>query len=154
LFLSKNLVDIKPSLLVPTWRNGHGGQEAIARCLDRVLVSDDILREIEFYRSWVEYPFFFDDTPIFLQLELTPRFKIYPFKFNTHWLNECDFRNIVFKVWQESMFLTERNAQHQMIWKLQVLKRLTKRWHSEKVKFNQAKMLELELILRRTYIFW
>jgi hypothetical protein len=31
LFSSNNLIDVKPSKVVPTWRNGRSGQQAIAR---------------------------------------------------------------------------------------------------------------------------
>jgi hypothetical protein len=43
LFASKNLIDIKPPKLVPTWRNGRLGQNAITRRLDRVMVSEELL---------------------------------------------------------------------------------------------------------------
>jgi hypothetical protein len=43
LFQSKNLVDIRPDSLVPTWRNGRQGPMAIAKRLDRVLLSDSLL---------------------------------------------------------------------------------------------------------------
>jgi exonuclease III len=91
LFSSKNLIDIKPTKLVPTWRNGRLGQEAISRRLDRVLVSEDLLIDVGFYRSWVEFPYISDHAPVLLQLELPPAFKIYPFKFNEQWLNEKEF---------------------------------------------------------------
>jgi hypothetical protein len=42
-FLSKKLIDIKQAKLVPTWRNGRSGHEAIARRLDRCLVSEGLL---------------------------------------------------------------------------------------------------------------
>jgi endonuclease/exonuclease/phosphatase family metal-dependent hydrolase len=38
LFSSKNLIDILPNKLVPTWRNGRTGNQAIARRLDRFLL--------------------------------------------------------------------------------------------------------------------
>ena len=59
LFASKNLIDIKPPKLVPTWRNERLGQNAITRRLDRVVVSEELLSKTCHYRAWVEYPFFF-----------------------------------------------------------------------------------------------
>jgi hypothetical protein len=144
IFSSKNLVDIKPPKLVPTWRNGRSGQDAIARRLDRILVSDDLLTEVGIYRSWVEFPFFSDHAPIFLQLDLPPDYKIYPFKFNAHWLDEKDFGNLVIKVWKDPGFLSEGSIQRRIVWKLQVLKRHTKCWYTEKVKRNKAKMIAME----------
>jgi hypothetical protein len=126
LFTSKKLIDIKPSKLMPTWRNGRSGHNAIARCLEKVLVSKYLLIEISVYKSWVEFPFFFDHAPICFQLELPPEYKIYPFKFNPQWLNEKGFVEIVFKVWKDPSFLSEGSTQRRIVTKLQVLKKLTK----------------------------
>jgi hypothetical protein len=78
----------------------------VSRRLDRILVSDDLLNEIDTYRFWVEYPFFSDHAPFFVQLDLQPDYKLYPFKFNAHCLDEKDFKNIVIKVWQDPVFLS------------------------------------------------
>jgi hypothetical protein len=51
LFTFNNLIDIKPTKLIPTWRNGRCGQDAIARRLDRVLASKDLLSDVDNYRS-------------------------------------------------------------------------------------------------------
>jgi hypothetical protein len=56
LFGDKKLIDVKPTKLVPTWRNGRTGVEAVARRLDRCIVAEDLLLEVGVYRSWVEYP--------------------------------------------------------------------------------------------------
>jgi hypothetical protein len=69
LFQMNNLVDIKPTKLKPTWRNGRSGQDAIARRLDRVLVSEALLSVAGNYRSWVESPFVSDHAPICFQME-------------------------------------------------------------------------------------
>jgi len=97
LFSSKNLIDIKPTKLVPTWRNGRFGHGVISRILDKVLVSEDILTDVSIYRSSVEFPFISDHAPILLQLELSLTYKIYPFKFNAQWLNDKEFADIVLR---------------------------------------------------------
>jgi len=43
LFATNNLIDVLPSCLIPTWRNGRSGSDAISRCLDRFLVSERLL---------------------------------------------------------------------------------------------------------------
>jgi endonuclease/exonuclease/phosphatase family metal-dependent hydrolase len=63
-FSSKNLIDIKAPKMMPTWRNGRTGQQAIARRLDRVMVSEELLTKIGIYRTWVGFPFFSDHAPI------------------------------------------------------------------------------------------
>jgi hypothetical protein len=96
-FSSNNLIDIKPTKLIPTWRNGRCGQEAIARRLDRVLVSEDLLSDVGHYRSWVELPFISDHAPVFFQLDLPPLYKAYPFKLNAQWLKDQDFVDLVYQ---------------------------------------------------------
>jgi endonuclease/exonuclease/phosphatase family metal-dependent hydrolase len=68
---SNNLIDIKPTKVVPTWRNGRIGQGAVARRLDRFLVSEDLLTDIGLYRSWVEFPFISDHAPVLLTVGIT-----------------------------------------------------------------------------------
>jgi hypothetical protein len=55
LFQNKNLIDIEPAKVVPTWRNGRSGTNAIWKRLDRFLVSEGLLSSVDLYRSWVEY---------------------------------------------------------------------------------------------------
>jgi hypothetical protein len=42
-FQNKSLIDIEPVKVVPTWRNGRLGTNAIWKRLDRFLVSEDLL---------------------------------------------------------------------------------------------------------------
>ena len=83
LFQAHKLIDVHPDKIVPTWRNGRLGTDSIAKRLDKFLVSEDILLSVGLYRSWVEYPFVLDHAHVILQLENTPLFKAYPFKFNS-----------------------------------------------------------------------
>jgi endonuclease/exonuclease/phosphatase family metal-dependent hydrolase len=78
LFLSKKLIDIKPTKLVPTWRNGRSGHDAIARRLDRCLISEGFLSTTGLSRSWVEYPYVSDHAPILIELETSSFFKAFP----------------------------------------------------------------------------
>jgi len=122
LFYSNNLIDIKPTKLVPTWRNGCSGREAIARRLDKVLVSEELLSTVSHYRSWVEFPFISDHAAVLLQLDLPPYYKAFPFKMNAQWLKDKDFVNLVYKVWKDPIFLFEGDNQHRIVWKLKALK--------------------------------
>jgi hypothetical protein len=131
LFLSKNLIDIKPTKLVPTWQNGRSSPQAIAKRLDRCLVFDGLLSCVGIYRSWVEFPFISDHAPILVQLEIPPIYKAYPFKLNSHWLHEKYYVALVHKIWKDPIFLTEGGIQHILVWKLKVLKTHTKLWFKE-----------------------
>jgi hypothetical protein len=129
---------------VPTWRNGRVGQDSIARRLDRFLVSEDLLIASGLYNSWVELPFISDHAPILLQLEAPPNYKIYPFKFNPQWISEVGFGELVFKVWNDPMFLAENGKQCRILWKLKELKRRTKIWLKALVKEKKEKLVALE----------
>jgi endonuclease/exonuclease/phosphatase family metal-dependent hydrolase len=69
LFQENHLVDFLPDVLVPTWRNGRAGVDNIAKRLDRILVSENLLSEVGRFRSWVEYPFISDHAPVVAQFE-------------------------------------------------------------------------------------
>jgi len=98
--------------------NGWSGQDAIARRLDRVLVSEVFLSVAGNYRSWVESLFVSDHAPICFQMEQLPVYKCFPFKFNVDWLNQKEFVDIIHKNWKDPMFLHEENKQMRLLWKL------------------------------------
>jgi hypothetical protein len=141
------LVDLKPTKLVPTWRNGRVGLSVVARRLDRCLVSEGSLSTLGLSRTWVEYPFISDHAPILLQLEKSPLYRVFPFKFNSQWLQNTEFINLVHTLWKDPRFLVEGNQQHRIVWKLKELKLQTKGWIKE-VKIREKLQLEnWELIL-------
>jgi hypothetical protein len=126
------LIDIKPTKLVPTWRNGRCGKEAVARRLDRVIVSEDLLSTVGLYRSWVELSLYLRSCASYSSTGFTSNYKAYPFKLNAQWLKDQDFVDLVHKVWKDPVFLSECDKQHMIVWKLKVLKSQTKIWYKEK----------------------
>ena len=91
-------------------------------------MSENLLSIVDIYRSWVEYPFVSDHAPVIIQLEISPIFKAYPFKFNSQWLVDQDFTGLVHNLWKEPKFLIESGKQKRMVWKLKELKFKTKQW--------------------------
>ena len=91
-------------------------------------MSENLLSSVDIYRSWVEYPFVSDHAPVIIQLEISPIFKEYPFKFNSQWLVDQDFTGLVHNLWKEPKFLIESGKQKRMVWKLKELKFKTKQW--------------------------
>ena len=84
------LVDIVPSVMLPTWTNRRVGAESICKRLDRFLISADLLDFDYFYRQWVGSGRDSDHQPVFVQiLNRGINLKI-PFKFNPHWLENDD----------------------------------------------------------------
>jgi hypothetical protein len=112
------------------------------------LVSDDLLNEIGFYRSWVEYPFFSDHAPIFLQLELPPDLNFIPLSSMLTGSMIWILKILSLRCGKILSFFLKGTFKDGLIWKLQVLKRLTKSWYTEKVKLNKAKMIELEVDIK------
>jgi len=76
---------------------------------------EGLLASFGLSRSWVEYPFISDHAPILIQLENAPLYKVYPFKFNSIWLQEADFVKLVHLLWKDPHFLKEGNIQLRLI---------------------------------------
>jgi hypothetical protein len=128
LFAQHNLIDVRPTRLSPTWRNGRSGTDAIARRLDRFLVAGNFLSSPVLPSSWVQFPYFSDHAPIFLHLSLSELHNQFPFKFNLDWLKSTDYSEMVTSVWLDPIFHSEDNPQLRLTWKLRVLKSKTKSW--------------------------
>jgi hypothetical protein len=144
LFQAHKLIDVQPDKVVPTWRNGRSGYEAITKRLDRFLVSEDLLLEVRLYRTWVEYPYVSDHAPIIFQMENTIIQKAFPFKFHAQWLAEKEFNDMVIKLWKDQKYLQEGDCQGRFVWKLKDLKAITKRWAREKKARDTTALENLE----------
>jgi hypothetical protein len=122
IFATNNLIDVQPLCLMPTWRNGRTGSEAIARRLDRFFIAEAFLTSQILPATWVEYPFFSDHAPVLLKLIPPALHRATPYKFNYHWLQRADYTSLVKGVWSDHVFLAESNPQRRIAWKLSVLK--------------------------------
>jgi hypothetical protein len=88
-------MDVEPSSSNPAWRNNKQDMESISKRLDQFLVSNCILQSLDKYRTWVEHSGLSDHCPKFLQLRLQDNNPTNPFKFNSSWLGEVSFQNLV-----------------------------------------------------------
>jgi hypothetical protein len=134
LFTSNQLVDVKPAVLMPTWRNGRRGVEEIHKRLDRAYVSESLLCDVARYRSWVELPFVSDHAPVILQLDYGYKPVAYPFKFNPTCLQEESFCDLVRVVWGTQQEAEEAGAQRRLTRKLSLLKARVKIWLADRKK--------------------
>jgi hypothetical protein len=144
IFSNNNLLDIRPTVLSPTWRNGRSGPNAIARRLDRFFVTADLLTSIGQASSWVEFPYISDHAPVLLQLNLSELPIPSPFKFNHSWLSRADYVELVKETWTDPLLNSDINPQTRLVWKLKVLKHKTKHWFHLKQIEDQGRMLTLE----------
>ena len=51
--VEKNLLDIEPVKLKPTWSNNRGGEARVAKRLDRFLVAEQLVDRFFLVRQWV-----------------------------------------------------------------------------------------------------
>jgi hypothetical protein len=91
LFSKNALVDLESVELLPTWRNGRSGSSCIEKCLDRFLVTEDLITPTRMTRAWIDPPYLSDHVPICLQIGKGKLGTKYSFKFNPSWLLEPAF---------------------------------------------------------------
>ena len=94
LFSKYNLVDIKPSKLLPTWKNKRTRKDGTKKRIDRFLWHY-LLGESVRYRSWNMNSNLSDHILISLQLEGDTTVTNFPFKFNQDWLKDPSFYSMV-----------------------------------------------------------
>jgi hypothetical protein len=92
---SSGLVDVQPTKLTPTWRNGRAGSAGIEKRLDRFLLDDSLLSSSSKIRSWVINSTISNHNLIFLQLDSFSQKSPPPFKFNTTWIKDQDFSSLI-----------------------------------------------------------
>ena len=93
------LVDIAPTILLPTWNNQRVGCDNICKRLDRFLLSFDFLDCDFHFRQWIGFGGDSDRNPMFMQVlnkDSRPRS---PFKFNASWLEDEDFVSLLKSTW-------------------------------------------------------
>ena len=95
MFDSKELVDLQPLKLTPTWRNNRCGEQAISKRLDKFFISKNLLSGCMIVKTWVEVGGLFDRLPILLRLQGPKRKPTALFKFNPSWIQEEDYRKLV-----------------------------------------------------------
>jgi hypothetical protein len=114
----------------------RGGSEGIAKRLDRVFMSEDLVSSVGRYRSWVAYPYISDHAPVVLQFDDGQRQIAYPFKLNPIWLEEKGFSDLVSSVWKSSEFDSEPSAMRRLVWKLKALKHKVIGWEKVQKKLR------------------
>jgi hypothetical protein len=144
LFDKNNLVDVQPTDLVPTWRNGRSGTHSIQKWLDRVYASDGLLVNSARFRSWVVHPYFSDHSPVFLQIERGDFSVASPFKFNPTILGEATFGDLVKAEWSSVQGSGVIGAQRRLAQKLHNIKVRLKSWIAEKKRAENRALISLE----------
>jgi hypothetical protein len=88
LLREEGLTDVEPAKFLPTWRNGRGEKDFIAKRLDRFLINENLALSGYIYRTWVVNVNIFDHMSMIFQLDKEQGKIRYPFKFNSVYLDE------------------------------------------------------------------
>lgn len=99
--LHRNLIDIRPSKVLPTWDNGRIDGAYITKGLDRFILHVSIIDKLGMPFSTIGNVFISDHRPILLSWREKEFRRGYSFKFNRYWLEESDFNDVVKKTWKE-----------------------------------------------------
>jgi hypothetical protein len=99
IILTSGLVDIQPTKMAPTWRNGRGGTTGISKILDQFLLDETLLGNHRKIRSWIINSTISDHNPICLQLEKSTHKVAPPFKFNNTWIFDPGFSSLIKNTW-------------------------------------------------------
>jgi hypothetical protein len=75
------------------------GDDHIAKRLDRFLISAHLVEEPLLLRQWVGSGGESDHDPIFMEVAVNTRKPTSPFKFNSAWMKEEEFINLVKETW-------------------------------------------------------
>lgn len=99
--LHRNLVDINPPKMMPTWDNGRTKGAYIAKRLDRFILHEIIIDRLGMPFTSIGNDFISDHTLIFLGWRGKGFRKGYPFKFNRLCLEDTDFNEAIIRKWKE-----------------------------------------------------
>lgn len=98
-FEQKDLLDIEPIKLNPTWRNRRTREDRVAKHLDRFLVAKDLLGSLELIRQYVSIKGDSEHSPIILEMRRREQRLLGPFKFNAKWLKDQAYLDLIHKLW-------------------------------------------------------
>jgi len=144
LIRDSGLIDIRPFVSGPTWRNGRSGNQSISKRLDRFLMAEPLSLCFQKFRVWHINSMISDHLPVCLQLDLGMEKINYPFKYNRHWNDLPEFQSLVRSFWNRDHGLTLWSPMDRLTEKLRLLKRVVKRWSKEKKKKEEQELMDIE----------
>jgi exonuclease III len=93
------LIDLQPSVITPTWRNGRTGYNGISKRLDQFILDSKLVDGHQQFQMWVDFSSISNHQPICLQFGGPPQTSTTPFKFNCSWIKDPDFISLVHSTW-------------------------------------------------------
>eukprot|EP00253_Pinus_taeda_P023046 PITA_23046 len=95
-------VDIPTTRLQHTWSNNRSGNQSLARRLDRFLLKESLYNRLPRIRQWIGSGGISDHRPIYLETVDTYNKIKSPFKFNSTWLKDPSYIQLVTEYWQNN----------------------------------------------------
>ena len=117
--------------------------------LDRFLIKEPLMDKIEMISKWVGSGGILDHLPIFLEIASISPYSRTPFKFNSTWLRDEDFHQLVKKIWQDSSHIRERSSTTYLAQNIFHLKKRTIEWAKAKKNKDKETLRKIEVELAR-----
>jgi len=92
-----------------------------------------------------------DHMPVILHMECDKEKHVYPFKFNSVWLEKPNFLNLVRMSWNGLMELGSLSPMDSLIKQLKLLKSLVISWERNKKRLAKEELLQIECDLDTLY---
>jgi len=149
--VEKNLLDIEPIKLKPTWRNNRGGDARVAKRLDRFLVAEQLVDRFFLVRQWVGSGGNSDHFPIFCEINKGPFNPPSSLKFNKCWLQDETFKTLFLELWRPFDENQVISAAFQFAENIKRLKGAVKEWAKDKRLREDAELKNVEAELDQIY---
>lgn len=123
------------------------GNATLARRLDRFLIKQPLLQMLDIARQWVGHGGISDHSPVFLEFAFGPLRARPPYKFNSRWLLDPDYHNLVVHEWQHCDLLPDIEPARVINDNRNRIKGLTIKWVGAKrrMEWEELKRIELEI---------
>jgi hypothetical protein len=97
--VEEGLIDLAPCKLTSMWRNKRVRPDRVLKCMDRFLISKNLVGDPIRIKQWVGEGGNSDHLLVFLELVGASSKPLGPFKFNSSWLSKEDFIQLVKETW-------------------------------------------------------
>jgi hypothetical protein len=135
LFREEGLVNVEPVKFLPTWRNGRGEQDFVAKRLDCFLINENLAFFGYRYKYSMVNVKIYHHMPVVFQLDQEQENISYPFKLNYASLTKLDFVKLVRTNWNMILGTWITSPMDSLVQNLKLIKSLVLGWERNKNSF-------------------
>eukprot|EP00253_Pinus_taeda_P017821 PITA_17821 len=139
-----NLIDIPSTRIQPSWRNKRTGEDRLARRLDHFLIKERLLSTGYNYGQWVGSGGISNHLSIYLEIRGGLNKPKASFKFNSSWLKEETYINMVTDYWRKHPPAVGGNLAKVFTHNLREMKILSKIWAHNKTLLDEQTLRDIE----------